>query len=416
MPRLTPDRAESCDGALTVEECLKSISGMKPHKTPGSDGLPMEFYKHFFHLFGVDFVNSINNAHVEGLLTPSQRTGYITLLCKNPNQADLLTNWRPVSLLNVDYKIISKALANRLRSVLEDSIHSDQTCSIPGRSIADNLHLIRNIYDYCKYRIAPCFLTSFDQIKAFDRISHEYLFHILSRFGFNDSFITWIRLLYTDISSCVFINGFLSESFNILRSVRQGCGLSPLLYVLCIEPLAHLIRTSMNIRGLKLPGTAEEIRISLYADDSTTVAVDTPSVVETVEIFNNFGLASGAQLNLSKCAILIIGSPASLGSLPAMLPIVPDLKICGVYFGDNMIAKNESMIYEKLNKTVQLYKSRALTLRGKVTLINVMLCAKIWYVGSCILFTEQWLTKVNQLFFQFLWRKTGQNGLIASLW
>jgi len=121
-----------------------------------------------------------------------------------------------------------------MRQVVGDIISPDQTCGIPGRSITSNLHLIRNVIDYCEYSQHPSVLVTFDQSKVFDRVSHRYLFAVLERFGFGPSFIKWVQLLYSDIGSQVIVNGFLSDFFPVSRSVRQGCGLSPLLYALSI--------------------------------------------------------------------------------------------------------------------------------------------------------------------------------------
>ena len=141
LPRVPPDLAESCEGPLTYDEAKEAISLMQNNKTPGSDGLPAEFYKQFFPLFGKDFINMINLCYLWHKLTPSQRLSLITLLCKNREFHYLLNYWRPISLLNVDYKIVSKTLSLRLRKVLPYVIHGDQTCSVIGRSITDNVHL-----------------------------------------------------------------------------------------------------------------------------------------------------------------------------------------------------------------------------------------------------------------------------------
>jgi len=335
-------------------------------------------------------------------MSTSQRFGFITLLCKDTSHADNLNNWRPVSLLNVDYKIISKSFANRLRQVLSDVVNIDQTCSVPGRSIVDNVHLLRNAYDYCYTANVPCIFVSYDQAKAYDKVSHEYLFKVLSAFGFGDSFIRWVSLFYTDISSRVIVNGYLSEAFRILRSLRQGCGLSALLYVLCIEPLANKIRLSTDIIGLRLPGTALEARVSLYADDTTTLASDVYSVRTAIDIFDRFGSASGATLNKDKCAALVVGGAINTADLPRWLPVKDSVKICGVHFGRNVVKLNEDMIYAKMSAATRLHKARALTLRGKVTIINVVICAKMWYVGTCVNFSTEFITRVERLLFNFL--------------
>jgi hypothetical protein len=94
-----------------------------------------------------------------------------------------LSNWRPVSLLNTDYKILSKALVNRLKRLANRFISSNQNSAVPGRSIYDTLHLLRNVFDYCRARNFPCLAVSIDQAKAFDKVHHKYLFYVMKQMG-----------------------------------------------------------------------------------------------------------------------------------------------------------------------------------------------------------------------------------------
>jgi hypothetical protein len=126
---------------------------MANNKSPGSDGLPAEFYKEFFPNIGPLFIN-IANAQIAKPLSPSQRLGIITLLPKKNSDRSLLSNWRPVSLLNTDYKILSKALVNRLKRLANRFISSNQNSAVPGRSIYDTLHLLRNVFDYAGHVIS----------------------------------------------------------------------------------------------------------------------------------------------------------------------------------------------------------------------------------------------------------------------
>jgi len=134
----------ACDGKITVEECAAAINSMENNKTPGSYSIPKEFYSKFFHLYAGGFVDMINHSFETGILPPSLRQGLITLACKDLDNAHLLTNWRPISLLNVDYKILAKVFARRHSSFLPQCVHPDQTCAVTGSSIQDNLHLFRN--------------------------------------------------------------------------------------------------------------------------------------------------------------------------------------------------------------------------------------------------------------------------------
>ena len=170
--------------------------------------------------------------------------------------------YRPISLLNIDYKIISKIITVRLGKVLPKIIGIDQTCSVKGRSIFDNLHLIRNIVDYVDQKNLAASFICLDQEKAFDRVSRSYMFDDLTAFGFNSNFIKWVKLLYNDISSSVIVNNHISQAFPIKRGVRQGCSLSMPLYVICFEPFAHKIRNSDDIKGINMPGTTSQVKLS----------------------------------------------------------------------------------------------------------------------------------------------------------
>ena len=238
LPQLSDIDKFSCEGSISKKECLNAIKAMQNSKSPGSDGLPAEFYKRFFHLFEDSFVKVVSKIFDLEELSPSQRLSIITLICKNLEESEFLTNWRPISLLNVDYKIISKCLCNRLRTVISSIVNIDQTCGVPGRSISDNLHLIRNVLIFADEKELECALLTLDQAKAFDRVSHKFLFKTLHAFGFGPDFIKWIQILYKNIQSKVLVNGFFTSPFSVCRSVRQGCSISPLLYVLYIESFA----------------------------------------------------------------------------------------------------------------------------------------------------------------------------------
>ncbi|XP_062913064.1 uncharacterized protein LOC134351020, partial [Mobula hypostoma] len=200
----------------------------------------------------------------------NMRKGIITLIYKQKGEREDIRNWRPISLLNVDYKILSKAIANRVRSALGQVIHPDQTCAVPGRKISDSLALLRDTIAYVQDRGVDACLVSLDQEKAFDRISHTYMADVLSKMGFGEGIRNWIRLLYTDIRSAVQVIGWETDSFPIRSGVGQGCPLSPVLFACCMEPFAEAIRRDEGIRGVTLPGSGgTQVKTSLYMDDVT---------------------------------------------------------------------------------------------------------------------------------------------------
>ena len=401
VPKLTQEEKDLCEGPITLAECNTALKQMKKSKSPGCDGLPAEFYNKFFHLIGEHLVVAYNKNIAQ--LSPSQRLSFITLLCKDPNKSEEIGNWRPISLLNTDYKILSKVLTNRLKNIAKSIIGPEQTCGIAGRSIFDNLHLLRNVYDYCRQRGIPCVAICFDQAKAFDSLDHGYLLYVLSTMGFGPSFIHWVSLLYTDIYSCVLVNGFLTSPFIVSRSVRQGCGFSPLLYALCIQPLSILIRQSLIFRGIPLPTSPpSEVRISMYADDTTVLASDTSSVNNAIDCFNTFCRASGAKLNLAKCEACIFSGRPDLSGWPSWLKIVDAVKICGIYFGARASLLMEDKLKQKITSSLKTFGSRHLTLLGKVILINTLVLSKLWYTATCTIISDPFFRWLDGAIFSFI--------------
>jgi len=192
-------------------------------------------------------IDSLNYSAFVGELSVSQRQGIISLIPKkNPL---LLKNWRPITLLNVDYKLATKCIARRLEKVFPHLIERDQTGYIKGRYIGENIHAISDIIEQHKNKQGMILFLDFE--KAFDSLEWEYLFKVLDIRNFGPSFLNWIHTFYKNISSCVIDNGFSSEFFALQRGVRQGCPLSGLLFVLAVEPLAHQIRISKSINGLE---------------------------------------------------------------------------------------------------------------------------------------------------------------------
>ena len=153
-------------------------------------------------------------------------------------------------------------------------VGQDQTCSVPGRSISDNVHLFRNVFYFVEQKEIRCAFLNLDQAKAFARVATKYLLRVLSSFGFGPMFIFWIKLSYTNISSSVIVNGHIGLEFPVNRSVRQGCAIFLLLYISPMESFAHRIRRESGFCGLQMPGTPEQVRISLYADDTTLVVTN----------------------------------------------------------------------------------------------------------------------------------------------
>ena len=148
IPKRDNEEKNELEGLFTLEECKKVLETFEDNKSSGEDGFTAEFYKHFFDLVGSDLINSLNEAFVVGELSISQRRGVVTLIPKEDSDLLDLQNWRPITLLNIDYKIASKTLAKRIENVLPKLVHFDQTGFMKGRYIGENIRLINDVGEF----------------------------------------------------------------------------------------------------------------------------------------------------------------------------------------------------------------------------------------------------------------------------
>ena len=225
IPSLPDQNRMSCDADLTGPELHQALLTMENNKSPGIDRLTTNLYKHFRNLFGSELTKVYNYAFKQGILSTTQRRGVITLIFKKGDRIHL-KNWRPITLLTTDYKILTKTLATCLRDVLHLLIHTDQTASIPGRTINDNISLIRDAIHFANKTNTPLAVVAIDQLKAFDPVSHVFLHQVLKQFGFGTTFRQWISTIYSHTSSTVKVNGWLTKFIKMERGLRQGCALS----------------------------------------------------------------------------------------------------------------------------------------------------------------------------------------------
>lgn len=410
---LSSSDAEVCEGLLSLEECYAALAGMARRKAPGSDGLPMEFYLKFWDLLGEDLVCVLNSCFRSGRLSRSQRRGVISLSFKKGDRLDI-RNWRPISLLNVDYKLAARTIAGRLLKVLHVVVARDQTCGVPGRFIGENVAFLRDVVDYATWSNSPVALLSLDQEKAFDRVEWSFMRDTLLAMGFGPSFVSWVDLFYCDVQSAVDVNGHLSSFFSLSRGVRQGCPLSPLLYVLVAEVLACNIRANRRIIGLSLPGSASPLPvISQYADDTSLVVTSDDSISATFDTYSLFEKGSGAKLNQSKSKGLWLGSWVGRSNPPIALDWSPTkLKILGVYLGlGDLEEANWRPRIEAVSNVLTSWRQRVLSFQGRSLVINALALARIWYVASLIHMPPWVLRELNALVFGFFWK--GKRELVA---
>ena len=404
---LSEEEKSKLDKNLDKKECHEALSAMKRNKSPGADGLPAEFYCSFWFILGDDLVDVLNFSLHFGLLPESMRSALIRLLYKKGDKLNLV-NWRPISLLNTDYKIGTKALSNRLKQALPFLLNEDQTCTIPGRTIFDNLYLVRDTIAYVKQKNIPLAIIKIDQEKAFDRVNWSFLQDILTKMNFGPVFKGYIASLYTNVTSAVLNNGHSSRKFLLNRGVRQGCPLSPLLYCLVAETLGSAIRKNESINGLPLPGCPSPCKISQYADDTTLFIPDEPSIFGVFDTLKTFEKGSGSKVNFSKGKSEALWlnkhrTPTS-NQIPHLTWVDHSMEILGIHFGSPAAVTNSfSKRVNKLAQRLEAWSKRNLSLNGKVMILKTLGLSSITYISSVFPIPDSILRRINSLIFTFLW-------------
>jgi hypothetical protein len=211
---LSEDSKSYCEGLLSNDECMKALKNMSNNKSPGCDGITAEFCKHHWKLIGQLIIDSFNEAYEMGELSSAHKRGVITLLHKGkllPRNS--LDNWRPITLLNIDYKIAAKALATRISEVLPSIINSDQNGFIANRGANQNIRLIEDILRYSeKYNIKGAMIC-IDFKKAIDTIKRDFIMYSLNKFNFGKGIMKWMSTMLHNTVSCVLHNGHMSAYF-----------------------------------------------------------------------------------------------------------------------------------------------------------------------------------------------------------
>lgn len=416
-PELNDDDKELCNGALTMDECFNALRAMDHNKSPGYDGITAEFYRTFWDKVGPLVVDAFNESYNTGSLTKMQNRGIISLLHKGKGlPRDRLDNWRPITLLNIDYKIVSKSLAARLKQVLPSIVNNDQNGFIKGRSIHNNIRLIEDVLRYVDDCNIPGIMLCVDYRKAFDSIERDFILYALKKFNFGSSFIQWVSVILNNTTNCISNNGHISTFFDVECGVRQGCPIASLLFVASIELISCKIRQSNLIHGITLPMTdypRNEVKISTFADDTTIFVNSINSLDHALTVLNEFATLSGLRINHGKSDAIWIGSLKNNtfkhGNVHWKLSPDNAIKVLGITFSpDTPLEKMNCNWDNKMNKiecSIRAWKMRGLSMIGRNLIVKSLLASQLTFIATAIHIPENITVKLNTMFIKFIWNR-----------
>ena len=406
--RIDEDIKESMEGAISMKELKTALGGMARNKASGCDGLSMETYVVFFSKTGTILLNAINYAYENGKLHNSALRGIICLIPKRGKDSRILTNLRPITLLNTDYKLIEKVLANRLKPALEQIINEDQKAYLPRRHIHTNIRRILDLLYYAERENREGVILSLDFSKCFDRIPTESLLAALEYFNVGPSFVKWTKIIYKDTTSAVLNNGNLSRWFKVTQSVKQGGPCSAYYFLVVAEILALELRSS-DVKGVFLEDL-QKILGQFAGDLDMYLEGKEDNIQKAIDIIKFFGQNTGFKINYDKTTLYRLGSlrkaEAKRYTTYEIKVVEKCIEVLGVTiaYNNDICKMNYDPIVSKLTSILAGWRNRGLSLVGKVLVVNTLVMSLFTYkMGVLPLLSKAYIKKVESIVSEFLW-------------
>jgi len=421
LPTLNTEERKDLEKPITLDE-LKATLGTCKDSAPGPDGISYDVYKHTWEVSGPIILNAWNHSDKIGYTSTTQREAVITLLEKKGKDKSNIANLRPISLSNCDIKICTKTLALRTNKILHKLLCNTQTGYVPGRQITNNNRLIEEVINLINKSDEEAYLITLDAQKAFDSVDHDYLVKILEVYNFPPAYIRWVKTIYNRLEASVMVNGYTTIKFKIEQSVKQGDALSCALFVLAIEPLLVKIQGNSNIKGIIVESINPqdngqqkvEIKKAGFADDITCLTSNINSLQEIIDEYEEFLSYSGVKLNIAKTEILIIGKKGNqrvnfnLHQKGKIITITDQeiVKICGISFSNDAGLAYEQNIkarIDKLQRQLNIWKQRNLTLEGKILIVKTFGLSQLTYALQSTYIKKEDLKAVDMMITKFIW-------------
>ena len=331
-----------------------------------------------------------------------------------------IENYRLITLLNTDYKLLTKTLSLQLVDSIKPMIHRDQVGFIPGRSIFNHIRLTKIMIQFAEALEQDGAIIALDQEKVYDRLTHEYLWKTLEAFEMPRHFINTIKALYKSAETKVIINGVISDPFIVKRGVRQGDPISCFLFNLGIEPLACMIRSDRNISGYNIPGTDDQLIINLFADDTVLYLSAKDSLKTTTKTLDKWCEALGAKFNKEKMEIIPIGKKAHREKViqtwkinPEDQPIDNDIHIAEdgeairslrAWVGNEAHDPTPwETILDKVNKSLNMWSNTKPTIYGRKLIAQAVVGGRTQFITKAQGMPDNITETLTNMIKNFIW-------------
>jgi len=413
--KVTPEMNQKLLAEFTVEEITKALNQMAPTKAPGPDGFSACFYQRNWSTIHGEVCKAILHFLNFGVLDEHINSTYIALVPKIGSPVSV-TDFRPISLCNVIYKLISKVLANHLKSILPDIISYTQSAFIPGRLITDNIIAAYETLHSMQNRMwhKTGFMgLKLDMSKAYDRVEWKFLETAMQRMGFASRWIELIMACVTSVSYSVLVNGNPVGCFKPSRGLRQSDPISPYLFLLCAETLSSLLFKAENkgfITGVPTSPRGPRLSHLFFADDSLLFCK--ANLVEwrrLIKILGVYEAGLGQKLNLQKTS-LFFSRNTTLARKEEIVRLsgISEASRLDTYLGvPAWIGKNKGQafkeIVERVRKKLSDWKVKYLSQAGKEILLKAVVQAIPTYAMSVFQLPNSLCLELNRMMQNFWW-------------
>ena len=315
LPILDTTDTGVLEDKITPSEIQEVIKKLKTGKSPGPDGFTAIYYRSLPDILSEPLAKALNSLSNQREVTPDWLSAHITVLPKPNKDPTECTRYRPISLLYLDVNFFSKIIANRLTPLLQSLIGPEQVGFMPGREARDNIIKAMLLIHAADPLDIKGLLLSTDAEKAFDRVAWDYMLATCSHIGLGPKMLTWISSLYQNPTARLKINGTLSGKVHISNGTRQGYPLSPLLFILSLEPFIRTVNAESAINGFRVKD--REYKVSAFVDDLLFFLVNPHTTIPNlISKFTQFGYVSNLKINYAKSEAMNIKSRPKSG-LPA---------------------------------------------------------------------------------------------------
>ena len=410
--RLNDKERGQLDAKIELSELTDALNSMRKGKTPGSNGFPVEFYRCFWLEIGPFLHRAVTATFAGEVGLPSHREGIITLIPKKGKSPHTYKGWRPITLLNTDYKIVSTVISNRLKTVMTQLINPAQTAYTSGRYIGENTRLVYDVIHWTRNNKKPGMIMAADFEAAFESVAWNYLKIVIDELNFGQNLKNMINYLYlnTDIHSRIIINGHLGNKIHLHRGIRQGDPASGHLFNLAVSILTEQINNSKSLTGVKI-NNDHEIKISQYADD-TILFLDGSerSIAGSLKELQKFGDQSGLKINVEKTACMAVGtSSENEVSTKYRTMLVNELTILGIRIdreAKDAADRNIQLKMPVLKSEIEQWNRRCLTPIGRISIVKALLLSKLVHLFMALPNpSTRCMKELERMLFSFVWGK-----------